>query len=99
MNEIEFNIDSNSKGSMKLLQQIDQLKILSERIVAKNDTLTNDSVGVCTEKYNKQIPKILALNTAIINNLENISDALKNTINEFGVMELNMSQEIKDNID
>ena len=98
MNEIKFNIDSISKGSMKLLQPIDQFKILSERFVAKNETLTNDSVGEYTEKYNEQVPKILALNTAIINNLENVSDALKNTINEFGVMELNMSQEIKDNI-
>lgn len=98
MNEIKFNIDSISKESMKLLQQIDQLKILSERFVAKNETLSNDSVGEYAEKYNEQVPKILALNTVIINNLENISDALKNTINEFDLMELNMSQEIKDNI-
>lgn len=98
MNEIKFNIDNISKESMKLLQQIDQLKILSERFVAKNETLSNDSVGVYAEKYNEQVPKILAFNTAIINNLENVSDALKNTINEFGVMEINMSQEIKDNI-
>lgn len=99
MNEIKFNIDSISKASMKLLQPIDQLKILSERFVAKNETLTNDSVGEYAEKYNEQVPKILAFNTVIINNLENVSDALKNTSNEFSVMELNMSQEIKDNID
>lgn len=98
MNEIKFNIDSVSKESMKLLQQIDQLKILSERFVAKNETLTNDSVGVYAEKYNEQVPKILALNTAIINNLENVSNALINTVKEFDVMELNMSQDIKDNI-
>lgn len=98
MNEIKFNIDSISKGSMKLIQPIDQLKILSERFVAKNETLTNDSVGVYAEKYNEQVPIILALNTVIINNLENVSNALKNTVKEFDVMELNMSQEIKDNI-
>lgn len=98
MNEIKFNTDSISKGSMKSLKQIDQLKILSERYVAKNETLTNDCVGVYADKYNEQVPKILALNAVIINNLENVSDVLKNTINEFGVMELNMSQEIKDNI-
>lgn len=98
MNEIEFNIDSISKGSMKLLQYIDQLKILSERFIAKNETLTNDSVELYAEKYNELVPKILELNTVIINNLENISDALKNAINEFDVMELNMFQEIKDNI-
>lgn len=98
MNEIKFNIDSISKGSMKLIQPIDQLKILSERFVAKNETLTNDSVGVYAEKYNEQVPKILVLNTVIINNLENVSNALKNTVKEFDVMELNMSQEIKDNI-
>lgn len=99
MNEIKFNIDSISKASMKLLQPIDQLKILSERFVAKNETLTNDSVGEYAEKYNEQVPKILAFNTVIINNLENVSDTLKNTSNEFSVMELNLSQEIKDNID
>lgn len=98
MNEIKFNIDCISKGSMKLLQQIDQLKILSERFVAKNETLSNDSAGEYAEKYNEQVPKILELNTVIINNLENVSDALKNTINEFGITELNMSQVIKDNI-
>lgn len=98
MNEIKFNIDSISKGSMKLIQPIDQLKILSERFVAKNETLTNDSVGVYAAKYNEQVPKILALNTAIINNLENVSNALINTVKEFDVMELNMSQNIKDNI-
>lgn len=98
MNEIKFNIDSISKGSMMLLQQIDHFKILSEQFIAKNDTLTNDIVGVYAEKYNEQVPKILALNTAIINNFENVSDSLKNTINEFGIIELNMSQEIKDNI-
>lgn len=98
MNEIKFNTDSISKGSMKLLQKIDQLKILSKRFIANNETLTNDIVGVYAEKYNEQVPKILALNTTIINNLENFSEALKNTVNEFDVMEFNMSQEIKDNI-